>query len=417
MDNHIILNNIDTHKNKVEYKFEVSGKWKKYFISNSYYIEYDKEINLEKVPKSILSIPFIANILPLAWVFNAEIQVEKLDEEFYKCIPNIKKGYQDMYPKIEFMGNLKVEKIENNNYESSGQSLVFFSGGLDAYSTLVTHIKEKPLLLTLWGADVGVNDEKRWKIIEKALKEEAKRFELRDIIVRTAFREIFNYKNLDRYIKQKANDGWWHGFQHGIAIITHAAPICYINKLKIIYIASSYTKDCREVCASDPTIDDCVKIAGTETFHDGFEFNQGEKVKNIGNYLKKSNKKIKLRVCLSPNATKNCCKCEKCYRRIMDIIANGLDPKDLGFDCNENTFINMQKDFKNKIMLRHTKHWERIQSEFKNKYDIFKNDSRVNWIFNFDFQKNNNRPIKYFNRYKAGIIRRINKRKNKNEEK
>lgn len=417
MKNEIILNDIKSKKNIVEYNYSVKGPWEQYFENKKYYIEYDESIEL--VPKSILSIPFVGNILPLAWVFDATINVKELDKSFFNCIEDVKIGYKNMYPKIKFKGNLQVDNLIDNNYETTNQSLAFFSGGADAYSTLITHIKEKPILITLWGADIKISDEKRWKLIEKGIKREAHENNLQNIIVKTSFREIFNYKKINNYIKPKANDRWWHGFQHGVAIITHAAPICYIYKANKIYIAASFTKDYHEVCASHPTIDNYIKMASASIIHDGYEYTRSDKIRRICEYAKENNKNINVRVCLAENTVKNCCNCEKCYRTIMAAISEGQDPKQLGFEYDEaKLFKQIEKDMKYKIILGHTKNWKVIQDKFTENYDTLKNDRRINWIFDYDFDKNNINIYKKIWRCRNGIIRRLNKlrRQNKNGE-
>ena len=409
MDNKIVLNSIELKKNRVEYNYTICGKWKRYFMNNKFYIEYNEGI--ENIPKSILVIPFLGTILPLSWVFDAEIIIDEIDEEFYNCIHNVKEGYKNMYPMIKFNGKLTAKNLKNNNYQKNDYNIVFFSGGIDAYSTLVTHIKEKLILVTLWGADIKTKEEQNWNIIENGIKEEANKNNKKSMIVKTSFREVLNHKNLDRYINPKAGDKWWHGFQHGIGIITHAAPICFMYKINNIYIASSFTTGDHETCASDPTIDNNIRIASATVIHDGYELARGDKIENIKNYIEKNKKMIKLRVCLTKGAVENCCSCEKCYRTIMECLVRGLDPNLVGFKCNEQTYKNIYSDFKTKITVRTTVEWKRIQKSYLDNYNKFKDDKRVNWIFNFDFEKNNKNFLKTVWRYKNKIKRRIKKLK------
>lgn len=48
---------------------------------------------LENVPKSIAVIPFVCNILPMAWLADGTIFLQKLYIEFYKSIEELKKLY------------------------------------------------------------------------------------------------------------------------------------------------------------------------------------------------------------------------------------------------------------------------------------------------------------------------------------
>ena len=84
---------------------------------------------------------------------------------------------------------------------------------------------------------------------------------------------------LTKLVEKYANDDWWHGFQHGIGLIGHAAPLAYLFNIDNLYIASSYTiKDKGKVtCASDPTIDNYVKFSDCHVIHDGYEYGRQEK--------------------------------------------------------------------------------------------------------------------------------------------
>ena len=68
----------------------------------------------------------------------------------------------DMYPQINFLGKIHADKLENNSYSENNGAAAFFSGGVDAFNTLVNHAEEKPVLLTLWGADVKLDDVSGW---------------------------------------------------------------------------------------------------------------------------------------------------------------------------------------------------------------------------------------------------------------
>lgn len=77
---------------------------------------------------------------------------------------------------------------------------------------------------------------------------------------------------------------WWHEFQHGMGLITLMAPVAYKEKVRRLYIASSYTADVKNlICTSGPSIDNFVQFSGCEVVHDGFESNRQEKVRYIVN--------------------------------------------------------------------------------------------------------------------------------------
>ena len=92
-----------------------------------FYVEYDE--NIEKVPDSILIVPFICNVLPIVWITDATLIVDKIDKNFYESIDKFKKGYIDMYPQIKFKGKIKYNKLEENHSKQKDKiSAAFFSG-------------------------------------------------------------------------------------------------------------------------------------------------------------------------------------------------------------------------------------------------------------------------------------------------
>lgn len=95
-------------------------------------------------------------------------------------------------------------------------------------------------------------------------------------ICKTNFRSFINERKLNCLVKN-SGDGWWHGFQHGIGLLGHGAPIAYLKGLKCIYIASSYTPKDNVTCASHPSIDNCVEFCNCHIIHDQYEYSRQEK--------------------------------------------------------------------------------------------------------------------------------------------
>lgn len=239
MKNKITVDSINIEKRKIICHYHVEGPWKNAFKEKeSMAIEYS--VDVSTVPQGIAVIPFLANLLPMAWVFDAEIAISSCDKTFYDSIPLFKKGYQDMYPMMALRGSLMAEKLEENISTAKGRSGAFFSGGVDAFNTLVCHVAEKPVLLTLWGADVKLSDENGWKNVLSHLQDTSREFGTDYVTIKSEFR-MFQEEGILTEAVKKSGDGWWHGFQHGIGIICHAAPVAWVLGLSTVYFASSFT--------------------------------------------------------------------------------------------------------------------------------------------------------------------------------
>ncbi len=127
MKNILKVENINIKNNRkiiIEYKIE--GEWKNVFIEKEkFFIEYD--IDIQKVPDSVKIIPFLCNILPVAFFYNATIKIESIDAEFFYCINNLLKAYQNMYPQINMSCDIDVDNIEKNLTEGVKKSAILFS--------------------------------------------------------------------------------------------------------------------------------------------------------------------------------------------------------------------------------------------------------------------------------------------------
>lgn len=276
----------------------------------------------------------MCNVLPIVWLTDATLYLDELDEDFYNCVEKLKQGYREIYPNLQFKGKIECKKIRYEREECNQRSLVFFSGGVDAFATLIAHIDEFPTLFSICGADVKLANITGWNTVMKQIKEVSDNFNLSTIQCYSNFREFIDEEKLCELVTDLgAKDDYWHGFQHGIGLIGHVAPLAYSYGYTLNYIASSYTIRERGICtcASDPRIDNYVRFCGSKVFHDQFEFNRQEKIRHIVDYCRNNKKYVKLRVCWISDEGDNCCMCEKCIRTMYGIMAEREEPYKFGF--------------------------------------------------------------------------------------
>ncbi len=397
MNNIFQLVKINKSGKRIAFDYEIKGEWEKYFnMSDKMYIEYGCDI--ESLPDAVAAIPLISNILPIVWLCNAEVILNELDKNFYTCLPDVKRGYENMYPMLNFAGKVTVAKvIESQRVLKEQTSAAFFSGGVDAYTTLLRHLEECPCLITIWGADIELSDIGGWRKVEQHIQTVSSYYGLRYIAVKSNFREMINAEILDKMVRE-SKDGWWHGFQHGIGIISHAAPIAWLYGIERIYIASSYPLKMqgKYTCASDATIDNFVKYCGCDIVHDGNEMDRQEKVRYLVQN-KELGKEINLRVCWEAVGGGNCCRCEKCYRTILEIVSEGGNPNEFGFSWGKKDIKRCRREYKTKIRL-HEFQWEQyyppIQENLKRNQDKVLNMDGYQWLLKMDVSKMNNILIK-----------------------
>ena len=386
-NNSIELKEITKIKNKVIFNYTTSEEICQYFSDKPFWIEYPE--NIESVPDSILAVPFVCNVLPIVWLTDSTLVIPKLDEAFFNCLPDVKKGYETMYPETEWKGNIEVGKIVPCDREAEqGKCAMFYSGGVDSVQTLISHLDEKPMLISIWGSDVKVDNAEGWNVLFKAISEASERFQLPTATIRSTFREFDNEGLLDRDFHEKLHDGWWHGVKHGIALLGHVAPLAYLCGIETVYIAASNCPaDVNVRCASHPSIDNNVRFAGCKVKHDGFEFSRQDKVHNVVQY-KKDHEPIKLHVCWESQSGQNCCKCEKCYRTIAAILSEGDCPEVFGFDNYKETLNLMHETVLRRINANLCLQWIPIKRRIKeNKDNLIQEEywNSIKWIGQTDF--------------------------------
>ena len=322
----IKINRVIKKENKIEINYRQEGLGE--FIDDSVIPFYEYGCNIESVPDSIAIIPFVANIIPLAFVLNVDIEVPCIDRAFYDCLDDYRKGYQNMIPMISFSGSVKAHSVESNNYVPQKNCLLF-SGGIDATNSLAVNSEVIDDCITIWGSDIVVDNTAGWQIMSAAVKDIVHKFRKDWSVIKSNFRTYINECTLGQQIVA-TKDNWWHAMQHGIALLGQVAPLAYLKKYGTIYIASSFTKEFHPICASDPRTDNCFKCASAITKHDGYEFNRCQKIVNIEKKRAELNTVFNIHVCWESTSGSNCGHCEKCLRSYLNCRAVNCDSSKLG---------------------------------------------------------------------------------------
>ena len=385
--NTIELLKIEKSGNSLRYDFRYSEELKKYFTGVDFCITYPD--NIEQVPDGVLAIPFATNTLQIAWIADCELIIPELDRDFYESIPNFLDGFRNMYPETTFAGKLTVGSIVDHRPEKTGETASFFSGGLDATTTLLRHIDERPHLISIWGSDVDYDNETGWSVVENGLRDTASQYGLPLAVIRSRFREFDNVVKLTEDFGDILQTSWWYGVKHGIGLLGHAAPYAWLHGVNMVYIASSHCPENGKVrCASDPSTDSELAFCNCSVFHDAYELNRQKKTRILVDYQKKrTDIPIHLHVCWKSNNGSNCSCCEKCYRTMAGIWIEGDDPKKYGFDYDKNIFKRMYQC----IALRESgisKNWKHIQQGLRDNWEALAGTwyrDQMVWMLDFDF--------------------------------
>ena len=335
------VTSVSNNGHRINYDYTLTAGIKKYFNQDKpFYIEFQEDIS--SVPESILAIPLVANLAPIAWYAGFELEIEEVDEDFSNALQVIKQDFLKRESVNELKGDVIPKKVVQNTFEKS-KTAMLFSGGVDAYATYIRIFDKTPDLITLLGADIQIEDQKQWTDFTNFVESEGLLKNNDKEYITANLRDFYTYQ-----VELLLTDiGWWGKVQHGLALIGALAPLSYVKGYKEIYIASSYTDNINIEWGSTPQIDEAITWAnGVQVYHDGYDLKRQDKVDLIADFAEKADTKFKLRVCYSEKRTEfNCSYCEKCFRTIFGLILNNKNPNDYGFNVDGSVYDKMYTIF------------------------------------------------------------------------
>jgi hypothetical protein len=353
---------------RINYLYTFSDDIKKYFSRQRLYVEYPG-VDVSRVPDSIKAIPFVANMLPIAWFAGFDISVKVLDETFFHSTERLKSIFADLYPAhIKAGAKIVCEDLRKNEVTGEG-SAVLFSGGIDAFATFLRHENERPTLVTVRGADMPITDHYQWRLLQRAIQNAALLRNAEKTTVNTNMRRFYSHRvnlmidNLD----------WWGRVQHGMAMLSLLAPLCASHSFRKIYIASSSTEERKFKWGSSPEIDRNMRWGNVEVEHDAYEIDRFNKVRLLVDTVRSRSLPLQVKVCYQPGQVRlNCSKCDKCTRSILLFICAGADPNLFGFKTNEQVYINalriVEGGFSSEAMKRL---WQAVADAIKARKEAF----------------------------------------------
>lgn len=408
MDN-IILKQIDIKRNLIQFHFEATGKLASFFSNNSLWIEYDQDIS--QIDISILCVPFVSIMLPIIWSTNGILWVPNLDRTFYDSIFALQRAYQSLYPKLPLKGRIVPSELTYNHIDSCMDSILLFSGGVDAHTSYIRNKDNIKYFVNIQGwldnpqDESNVVDADKRDILFFATKQK-----VNVCFVKSNFAKLIKVKSFRKYA-HLMGDSLWHGFQHSMAFISIAIPLASKFAISKILIASSFTVADSRVCASYPTTDNEFRFAYNGiTIHDGFALSRQDKIRTLVEYQRAIGEEYPIRVCSFND--KNCCVCEKCFRTIMALIAEGADLQKFGFIVPYPRMDFYRDYFEKNIALWGVKnesisHWPHIINRIKENKANIKEIEFVNWFLNYNFIKEKKKAVyRYYCRNFFHILKR-----------
>lgn len=313
-------------------------------------ISYPKEIDLDKIPQSIVDIPFITNVITTIWFSGKNYHIEEMDEDLFYSLIKIKQFFKRFFYNTSWNGELIPEKLVKNILpKTSSQSAALFTGGLDSTTTVFRHFNENLSLISFNNTHETAIDF-------------ARKYNFNFYTIFTNYYEFLDLTSLDKASADISK--WFWDTSMSLSWAGTAAPFLYAKGIPILYIPSGFTWQSfifddgqtieQPAC---PLIDENLSPIGLKFRHDPFTMTRTEKIKFISNFCKENNfSKPQLVVCnhhkRSNTSYSHCNMCVKCYLTMLDIIAIGESLKDYGFTLSEDEFISKFKSYIQNLEMR-----------------------------------------------------------------
>ncbi len=327
-----LITEISVTKNRLSIR--VNKEFKKKYLTGDFFVEYEPDISLEKFDYSILSMPFLMNVVSIVWISGETYYLDEMDAELYESLKRVKKVFEVMYPKTSWHGELKARKLVPHQRpfsEDPTTTAVLFSGGVDSVSAALGLRNKKLLLITAWGHwDLPLSNKDLWKTRSRKIQELGESFGNRTTSLRSNYTSMLNYQYLSQLSPEIPK--WRLGAVEGLGWAGLTAPILLSKGITTLHIASSHTWCYPYPSAASPFIDNNLRFCGLRVLHDQFNLTRLQKVAYIDAvYNKLDLEKPFLKICsYEKSQDGNCQECRKCLTTILCFEALGIDPCQYG---------------------------------------------------------------------------------------
>lgn len=323
-----------------EVRIKINRGFKNRYLRQDFFVEYDRDISLEKMPYEIITMPFLCNVITLIWISGKNYSIKSMDEDLYHSFKKLKEIFRLSYPNTSWDGELipkrlvKFSKRFPVNKKAPIRRALLFSGGLDSTSSLFSHNDEKLLLITAWGQfDSPLKEEDAWMLRKARVKEVAAQYGHANTFLKSNYAEFFNWPVLNSLSPEI--ESWRVAAVDGIGWSGLVAPIFFAKGCSELYIASSNSWYFPYIDCINPFVDTTMRFANYRLIHDQFDITRMDKALFIAQKCKEKGwPKPYVKVCQRTKLYEdnNCCACKKCLLTILSFCVAGEDHKDYGFN-------------------------------------------------------------------------------------
>ncbi|WP_252698561.1 hypothetical protein [Natronosalvus vescus] len=349
----------------------------RFFTGDPLEITYDTSI--EDVPESILVIPALAQVCPVAWANGADVTADAVDATFVAAVEEIKATMLEMYDFLEG-GELYAREVVDNDFanerslesadappsptsaesarpvetdgigldernpSSGGESGLLFTGGVDSTCSYVRHREEAPTLISIrgWTISPDSSGDEQWNHLTRRVTDFADERSLETAFVEANMLSFLDHPMLLAHYKRYVDGGWYSSVGHGLGLLGLCAPMAAARGIDDLYMAATHWEGIDLEWGSRPDIDDHVRWGGTQCHHDCYDLTRQERLDAIAAYVDSDAPGLELQTC-NNRMDGNCGTCEKCYRTAVGLRLSGLEPSDHGYPFSEDEYPEIRR--------------------------------------------------------------------------
>ncbi|WP_436909440.1 hypothetical protein [Halosimplex marinum] len=391
---------------RVEATLSYSDELRPFFDESPFYVEYG--VDVSDLPESVLTIPVLAQVCPVAWTVGADVRAPAVDRRFLDSLETVGRTLSEMYSFVEG-GRVVVERAPEwadaapADRRTADDTGMLFTGGVDSLATYVRHREAEPTLITVQGWVVGVDEPDRWRGMRDRTESFAERFGVDARFVRSNMLEFLDTAMLDARYRSRHDGAWYSAVGCGLGLLGLCAPLAVAEGLGEIYVAASVWEGMEPPPVVDdwdgrampwgthPDIDNEIAWADSTGVHDLFELERQERIEVVADHVRSRDPDLPVYSCSASEAADNCGRCEKCVRTALGLALAGLDPGDHGFDVDRASFEHAVERFEAGAWLndQHAPyHWQIFQERIPEGADlpVEGSDDFLAWLRRADFE-------------------------------
>lgn len=359
----VVIENIEAESNVLRGEVRFSPDLRRFFSGKDFVTRYS--VDITDVPESILTIPVLAHVCPVAWMQNADVYSPVMDRTFLKSLQGVQRGLNRLYPELIQGGELHYKELVDDGPEAgSDENGLFFTGGVDSMFSYVRHRDDSPSLINVQGWTVRLDDHETWNEVTEYVEGFANDHDVDAHYVCSNMLDFLRNVMLIAYSDPYVSGAWYSSVGHGLGLPGLCAPLAYERGIGNLYISPSQWEGISQPWGTRPEIVDNVRWSGTEVRLEGYEYSRQERLETVAEYAKTNEPDLKLVTC-SERVSENCGRCEKCCRTAVGLLLAGLDPNDHGYRFSSETLAYIRNQFQEDGWEfrkdEQVHHWEDIQ--------------------------------------------------------